>query len=129
MIEGAIARLLATGAATAVAVWLVPGIDATSWQAGAIAVVVLTLLNMVVRPIIYFGTFPLIIITLGLFMVVVNAALLRVAASLVDGFDVDGWKPALIGAVIISIVTLLANLVLAPVKRSRKRSRERDRRR
>ena len=99
---------------TAVAVFLasqvVPGIEVRDMGAGIAAAMVLALLNALVRPVLYFFSIPLIVLSLGLFMVVINAILLHVAASLVKGFEVAGFWPAFWGALLISIVSSILNL-------------------
>jgi putative membrane protein len=81
-----------------------------SFSAGLAAVLVLTILNLLVRPILLMLTLPLIIFSLGLFLIVVNALLLELTAYLVEGFSVTGFWPAVGGAVVISLVTMILNL-------------------
>lgn len=106
--------LLIRFAITAVAVFLatsvVPGIEARTFSAGLAAVLVLSILNAVVRPILYLFSLPLIIVTLGLFMVLVNALLLHIVAWLVKGFVVEGFWASIFGALIISLVSAILNL-------------------
>ena len=71
-----------------------PGIEARSLSAGIAAVVVLSFLNAIVRPVLYFFSIPFIILTLGLFMVVVNGFLLQLVAWLVKDFVVEGFWPS-----------------------------------
>ena len=85
------------------------GIEASTFSAGLAAVFVLTLLNLLVRPILFVLTLPLIVLSLGLFLIVVNALLLEFTAYLVKGFSVDGFWPAVGGAIIISLVTTILN--------------------
>src|SRR5262245_32389 len=108
-IRAAVARLLITGIAVFLAITIVPGIEASTFSAGLAAVLVLTLLNLLVRPILFVLTLPLIVLSLGLFLVVVNALLLEFTAYLVKGFSVDGFWPAVGGAIIISLVTTILN--------------------
>jgi putative membrane protein len=75
------------------------------------AVLVLTLLNLLLRPILLILTLPLIVLSLGLFLVVVNALLLELTAYVVKGFTVTGFWPAVGGALVISIVTSILNLL------------------
>src|SRR5262245_29378148 len=110
-IRAAVARLLITGIAVFLAITIVPGIEASTFSAGLAAVLVLTLLNLLVRPILFVLTLPLIVLSLGLFLVVVNALLLEFTAYLVKGFSVDGFWPAVGGALVISIVTALLNMM------------------
>jgi len=74
-----------------------------------LASLVLGALNAFLRPFLLLGCLPLLILTLGLFLMVINAMLLLLTANLVDGFDVEGFWSAFWGALVISIVTLIAN--------------------
>jgi putative membrane protein len=117
-----IVRLLASAAALAVAAGLLDGISVGPGTTNervltllAVAVI-FGLVNAVVRPIVRLFTFPLFIITLGLFTFVVNALMLLLTAWIGDQFDlrfeVDGFWAALLGALVISVVSFLINLVL-----------------
>jgi putative membrane protein len=74
------------------------------------AVLVLTLLNLLLRPLLFILTLPLIVLSLGLFLVVLNALLLELTAYMVKGFTVAGFWPAVGGALVISVVTSVLNL-------------------
>lgn len=102
-------RVLITGIAVFLAVMTVPGIEADSIPAGIAAILVLMFLNLLVRPILFVLTLPLIVLSLGLFLIVVNALLLEFTAYLVKGFTVTGFWPAVGGAVVISLVTTILN--------------------
>jgi len=108
--HAAIVRILITGIAVFLAVATVPGIEAESFNAGLAAVLVLTILNLLLRPILLVLTLPLIVLSLGLFLVVLNALLLELTAYLVKGFSVSGFWPAVGGALVISIVSSLMNI-------------------
>jgi putative membrane protein len=105
----AVGRLVITGVAVFLAITIVPGIEASTFSAGLAAVFVLTLLNLLVRPILFVLTLPLIVLSLGLFLVVLNALLLEFTAYLVKGFSVAGFWPAVGGSIIISLVTTILN--------------------
>ncbi len=102
-------RILVTGVAVFLAVATVPGLEADSLASGVAAVLVLTILNLILRPILFLLALPLIVFTLGLFLVVLNALLLELTAYLVKGFTVSGFWPAVGGALVISIVTTILN--------------------
>lgn len=102
-------RILITGVAVFLAVATVPGLEAESLSAGIAAVLVLTILNLILRPILFVLTLPLIVFSLGLFLVVLNALLLEFTAYLVKGFNVSGFWPAVGGALVISLVTTILN--------------------
>lgn len=72
---------------------------------------VLTVLNLLLRPILLILTLPLIVLSFGLFLVVLNALLLELTAYVVKGFTVTGFWPAVGGALVISIVTSALNLL------------------
>lgn len=108
-------RLLATAAALWVAVILVQGIAYEGGPLGLLLVaLVFGLVNAVIRPILKVLTCPLVVLTLGLFIFVLNAFMLwltsEIAQALGVGFDVDGFWPALIGALIVGIVSTVLNL-------------------
>ena len=97
--------------AVLVAVYLVPGIyyDPDKPINLFLATLVLGALNAFLRPLLLLGCLPLLIVTLGFFLLVINAGLLMLTGKLVVGFTVDGFGAAFLGALIISIVTLIAN--------------------
>jgi putative membrane protein len=107
--RAAIIRVLITSIAVFLAVMIVPGLDVDSLPAGLAVILVLTFLNVLVRPILFVLTLPLIVLSLGLFLIVVNALLLELTAYLVKGFSVTGFWPAVGGAVVISLVTTILN--------------------
>lgn len=96
-----------------VAAWIVPGIrvSGTAWLAYALMALVLGFVNAVVRPILKLLTCPLILLTLGLFTLVINGLTFWIAARIANlmgiGFYVEGFWPAFWGALIVSIVTVL----------------------
>jgi len=111
--QAAVVRILITGIAVFLAVATVPGLEADSFGAGLAAVLVLTILNLILRPILFVLTLPLIVLSLGLFLVVLNALLLEFTAYLVKGFTVSGFWSAVGGALVISIVTAVLNMMTA----------------
>lgn len=111
--KGILIRFVVTGVAVLLATQIVPGIEARSLAAGLAAVLVLALLNALVRPFLYLLSLPFIILTLGLFMVIINALLLQVVALLVKGFVVEGFWPAVWGALLISVVGSLLNALVS----------------
>ncbi|MGH7253963.1 MAG: phage holin family protein [Nitrospiraceae bacterium] len=107
---GLLIRFVVTGMAVFLATAIIPGIEVHSISAGVAAVIVLAFLNAVVRPFLYLFSLPVIILTLGLFMVIINALLLQLVSLLVKGFVVQGFWPAVWGAVLISLVSSILNL-------------------
>ena len=110
--RGFLLRSLLTMLAVLAAAHLVPGIAVDGWLPALGAAVVLGLLNAVVRPLLLFLTCPFIILTMGLFIFVVNALLLGLTATLVPGFHVAGFWPAVFGSIVISIVSGILNLLV-----------------
>jgi putative membrane protein len=102
---------IVSAVALLVVVKLVPGISTSSLTTLLIAAVVLGLLNAVVRPVLLVLTLPVTIITLGLFVFVLDAIVLWLAGALVPGFTVDGFLPALLGSIVFSIVMMLTSWI------------------
>lgn len=111
--KGLFIRFVITGVAVLAAAEIVPGIRIDGVPAGAATVIVLALLNAVVRPVLYLFSFPVIMFTLGIFMVIINAILLHLTAWLVTGFTVDGFWPSVWAALIISVVSTVLNLLIS----------------
>lgn len=87
--------------------YILSGVGIDSFWAAIVLAIVLAVLNAIVRPILIFFTFPLTIVTLGLFLFVINAIIILVADSLVKGFHVDGFWWALLFSLLLSIVTAM----------------------
>ena len=111
--RGFVLRFIVTGVAVVVAAQIIPGLTIDSFAAGLVGVLVLAVLNAVVRPLLYLLSAPFIVVTLGLFMIVINAFLLHVVSVLVKGFHVGGFWPAVGGAVLISLVSAIMNLMVS----------------
>ena len=93
--------------------YVLPGITVASFGSALIAALVLGLLNMLVKPVLVVLTLPITIVTLGLFLLVLNALLFWFVGSILKGFQVEGFGWALLGALIYSIVTGLFSRVVA----------------
>lgn len=107
-----IARWLVNAAALMLVAYLYPGVTVENWGAALIAALVLGLINAVVRPILVLLTFPVTLLTLGLFLFVINALLFWFVAELVQGFRVNGFVAALVGSILYSILTLISSWLL-----------------
>jgi putative membrane protein len=112
-------RLLVNAAALYVATQIVPGVTYTGeWLPFLGVALLFGIVNAFVRPVTWILTFPFIIVTLGLFLLVINALMLwltsRLSAALGLGFHVAGFWPALLGALVVSIVGMLLNALLKP---------------
>ncbi len=90
---------------------IVPGFKITSFPRAMMAAIIVGLFNMLLRPILLFLTLPINIITLGLFTFVVNAVILRISAGVMKGFDISGWLPAFLGAIVMVIIQLVASQI------------------
>lgn len=91
--------------------WLIPGISISSFWAALIVIVVIGLINLIVRPILAFITLPINILTLGIFSFILNAFLFMLAGYLSPGFSVDGFWSALLGSLLISILSIPINKI------------------
>ena len=112
-------RWLLSAASLMIVAYFVPGFEVRGFLAALIAAAVIGLVNATLGLLVKVITFPLTIITLGLFLIVVNALMLRVAAMFVPGFNVSGWRPALIGAVLLSLVSWFLNWLTGEKRRER----------
>lgn len=83
------------------------------WTLG-FAALALGIINAVIRPVLLVLTFPLTVVTLGLFLLVLNAAMFGLAAALFDGFRVDGFLSALLGTLIVSFTAWIASSLIGP---------------
>ena len=92
--------------------YLYPGVQVQDWKSAAIAALVLGLVNTLVKPILVLLTLPVTILTLGLFLLVINALLFWGVAQLIEGFHVNGFAAALLGAILYSVIGwLLSKLI------------------
>ena len=99
-----IVRILLSTIAVLVADLLLSGVHAVDLKTGLLVAIVLGLLNAVVRPIFVLLTLPVTVLTLGLFILVINAAMVLLAAKIIPGFTVDGFWWALAFSVVMSLV-------------------------
>ncbi len=109
-------RLLLNGVAVFLAAQLIPGIGVSSPGAALAAGIVLGLINAIIRPVLILLTLPVTLLTLGLFIFVVNAICLALAAWFVPGFTISGFWAALFGALVISIFSWLLSALLIDKK-------------
>jgi putative membrane protein len=92
---------------------LVPGFKISSFGAALWAAVVIGVANVLIWPILIFLTLPINILTLGLFTFVVNGAVLKICAGLIKGFEIKGWMAAIIGAIVLSLVSVVLHYYIA----------------
>ena len=112
--RGIVVRTLIIAAGIGVAAWLIPGIRIDGPGTLILAAIILGIVNAIVRPLIILLTLPITILTLGLFLVVINAALFALVASLLDGFVVEGPLPALLGWLVLVFVSWVAGSIIGP---------------
>ncbi len=91
---------------------LVPGIHLESFYTALFAAILLGVMNLIARPILILITLPVTILTLGLFIFIINAVIFGFVADVIPGFAVDSMLDALIGSIIVSIVSTTANKLL-----------------
>jgi len=89
--------------------WVVPGISFAGFASALIAALVMGIVNIFVRPILLIFTLPLNLLTLGLFTFVINALMFLLVAKMVPGFTVTGFLAALLGSILLSILSLYIN--------------------
>lgn len=107
-----LAKWLLSAAALLLVAYLYSGVQVKTFSAALIAALVIGLLNAVVRPILVVLTLPVTVVTLGLFLFVINALMFWAAAGLLDGFVVTGFVAALIGSLLYSLVGLVIDSAL-----------------
>ncbi len=107
-----ILNILLTAVAVMILAYVLPGVDVTSFWAAILVAIVLGLLRLFVKPILIFLTFPITIITLGLFLLVINALIIMMADYFVPGFKVAGFWWALAFSLLLSFLqAILLSLV------------------
>lgn len=102
-----IIRFLLNGLAVVLTAYLLPGVNVDGYGSALIVALVLSIANMIVKPILVILTIPITILTLGLFLLVINALIIMLADYLVDGFSVDNFWWALLFSVILSVFNSL----------------------
>lgn len=107
-----ILKWLLSAAALLLVAYVYPGVQVQSFTAALLAAFIIGLLNTVVRPVLVLLTLPVTVVTLGLFLFVINALLFWAAASVLDGFQVGGFVAALIGSLIYSVIGMVIESAL-----------------
>lgn len=105
-------------AISAFGLWLaskvVPGMQITGGGTLILAAFLLGIVNAIVRPVLLILTLPITVVTLGIFLLVINAAMLGLVASLLDGFVLTGFSPALFGSIIVSFTGWVGSWYVGP---------------
>ena len=104
-----LAQLIISALAVIITSLILPGVHINSPLTGVIVAAVLAVLNAIIKPILVILTIPITVITFGLFLLVINAAIILLASYLVDGFNVQDFWTALFFSIILSLVTSIFN--------------------
>ncbi len=107
---GCLTRVFVLSIAVMVGAWLLPGVEVSSFWAVLLTAVVISLLDNLVRPILIVITLPVTVVTLGLFLFVVNALIILMASGIVNGFKVSNFGSALLFSLVLTAVNYLLEL-------------------
>ena len=91
--------------------WLIPGIEVDGFKSALLVVVIMALINIFIKPLLVLITLPINLLTLGLFIFVINALLLLLLGRIAPGFEVDGFLSACLGSVVISFLGALISSI------------------
>lgn len=108
---GFIIKLLLTALAAYFSAYIAPGVEIRNFWSAIVVAIVLTLLNIFVKPILEFISIPVTLLTLGLFLLVINAIVILIASYLVNSFEVSGFWAALLFSIIFSIISWLLEAI------------------
>lgn len=114
--------LLLNALALIITAYIVPGFRVDSFVTAILAAIVLGVINTFIKPILLLLTAPLNFLTLGLFTFVVNAVVIRMVTFFVPGLTVSGWLPAILGAVVLSVVSTVLSMLVKDITKLGKRS-------
>ena len=103
---------LVSGLAVFLTSKIVTGFEVRGYLSALLAALVIGLANAVIWPILVFLTLPITIITFGLFLFVVNAAVLKICAALLPGFAIKSWLSAILGSIVLSLVSMFLHYIL-----------------
>lgn len=112
-----LARLIFAALGLALAAYLLPGVNYNGLTDLLIAALLLGVVNAILRPILFVLTLPLTIVTLGLFLLVLNAAMIGLVAWMLPGFTVDGLVPGILAAIITGLASWVGGIVIGDAKR------------
>lgn len=91
--------------------WIVPGISVDNFLSAMLVCVVMALINTFIKPLLQLISFPITVLTLGLFTFVINALLLMLAGYITPGFEVEGFMSALFGSILLSLLSVGINKI------------------
>ena len=112
--NGILVRTLITALGLGLATVILPGVSIGEPVTLLVAALLLGLVNAFVRPLLVLLTLPLTLVTLGFFLLVINAAMFGLVAAMLDGFHVAGFFSAVFGALIVGLTSTLASLYIGP---------------
>jgi putative membrane protein len=107
--RGLLIRWLVLTLAILFAAYLMKGIEVSGFFSAFFAAAMLGILNALLRPVLIILTLPINVLTLGIFTFVINALLLKMVSGIIPGFDVHGFLTAILGSIIISVISWLLN--------------------
>lgn len=116
---GFLIKILVTALAAYFAAWLLPGVEMRGVQTAVIVALVLAILNAIVKPVLIILTIPITLVTLGLFLLVINIIIVQLADYLIEGFEVEGWLAALLFSLIVSFVSSILHSLARDKDRDR----------
>lgn len=105
-------HLCIVAASMMIAAYALPGFEVTSFGTAFVGAIVLGIVNAVIRPVLKFLTFPINIVTLGLFTFVINGFMLVLVSHVVKGVQIHGWIDAILGSILISVVSVVIEKIL-----------------
>lgn len=109
---GILAQIVISGLAVIISAFILPGITVANFLTGIVIAALLALLNITIKPILIFLTIPITLVTLGLFLLVINALIVLIAAEIIPGFIVDGFWWAVLFSLILSVMNSLLGVSL-----------------
>jgi putative membrane protein len=109
---GIILQIIISGLAVIIAAYILPGISVADFFTGIVIAALLALLNLTIKPVLIFLTIPITLLTLGLFLLVINAVIVIIAAEIVPGFVVEGFWWAVLFSLILSLINSLLGVSL-----------------
>lgn len=113
---GFVLKVLATAVAVYLTALILPGVTLRSVQTAVIVALVLAVLNAIVKPLLIILTIPITVLTLGLFLLVINVIIVKLADYFIDGFAVRGWLTALVFGFIVSFLSAVINSIIGEKK-------------
>lgn len=109
---GLILQIIISSIAVYFTAWLLPGISVKSFGSAVLVAIVLGILNAILKPVLQFLSFPITVLTLGLFLLVINTVIILIAAALVKNFQVESFWWALLFSIIMSIVVSVLESII-----------------